>query len=200
MLKGYLTNEPEIRNFKINSDDSSWDLFVCLCTFFPNIKSLLKLQSPSQKKKRWKEKQAVLFCTFAKNILFTDLGIPFSEFLEHVGVGLLVLFVMFLNLALAYGNLSTSCPIGGVDLQHLLKVCHGQAEFITKEPRFPSAVQSLLVVLVELHHLTRQHQTQGGGVTLWCTAKRKRSETASGSRKLTLLQFSTTCVSSFIRR
>lgn len=178
---------------------------MCLCTFFPNIKSLLKLQSPSRKKKRWKEKQAVLFYTFAKNILFTDLGIPFSEFLEHVGVGLLVLFVMFLNLALAYGNLSTSCPIGGVDLQHLLKVCHGHAEFITKEPRFPSAVQSLLVVLVELHHLTRQHQTQGGGggqsvwVRRW-TEWRSMGETASGSRKLTLLQFSTTCVSSFIRR
>lgn len=147
--------------------------------FLSRHQIIAKTSIPLTEKTRWKEKQAVLFCTFAKNILFTDLGIPFSEFLEHVGVGPLVLFVMFLNLALAYGNLSTSCPIGGVDLQHLLKVCHGQAEFITKEPRFPSAVQSLLVVLVELHHLTRQHQTQaGGGVTLGIRRSGKGGEAA----------------------
>lgn len=149
--------------------------------FLSRHQIIAKTSIPLTEKTRWKEKQAVLFCTFAKNILFTDLGIPFSEFLEHVGVGPLVLFVMFLNLALAYGNLSTSCPIGGVDLQHLLKVCHGQAEFITKEPRFPSAVQSLLVVLVELHHLTRQHQTQRGAVGHFgCTAKRKRRGSGGG--------------------
>lgn len=157
-----LTNEPQIRVFIINSDDSSWQLFVCFSWSFSDIKSLLNFKPPDRKKKRWKGKQAVLLCTFAKNILFTDLGIPFSEFLEHVGVGPLVLFVMFLNLALAYGNLSTSRPIGGVDLQHLLKVCHGQAELITEETRFPSAVQSLLVVLVQLNHLARVHGTQKG--------------------------------------
>lgn len=161
--KSGLAREAKIRVFIINSDGSSWKLFVCFSWFFSDIKSLLNFKPTRREKKRWKEKQAVLLCTFAKNILFTDLGIPFSEFLEHVGVGPLVLFMMFLNLALAYGNLSTSCPIGGVDLQHLLKVCHGQAELITKETRFPSAVQSLLVVLVELNHLTREHRTQGGG-------------------------------------
>lgn len=172
---------------------------MCFSWFLSNIKSLLNFKP--QGKKRWKEKQDVLLCTFAKNFLFTDLGIPFSEFLEHVGVGPLVLFMMFLNLALAYGNLSTSRPIGGVDLQHLLKVCHGQAELITKETRFPSAVQSLLVVLVQLDHLTREHRTQGGGVT---SAKwRREAKWRLGVKQLwqlTLLQFSTTCVSSFIRR
>lgn len=146
---------------------------------------IAKLQTTSQeqkkKKKKRKEKQAVLLCTLAKNILFTDLGIPFSELLEHVGVGPLVLFVMFLNLALAYGNLSTSRPVGGVDLQHLLKVCHGQAELVTQETRFRPAVQSLLVVLVELDHLTREHGTQAGrrGVT---SAKRRPGRSRASSR------------------
>lgn len=43
--------------------------------------------------------------------LSTDLGVPFCKFLEHVSIGLFVLFVMFLNLALTNGNLSTSCSI-----------------------------------------------------------------------------------------
>lgn len=93
----------------------------------------------------------------------TDLGILFCKFLEHVGVNPLILFVMFLNLILANGNLSASCPVRGVYLQHLLKVCHGQTELIPKETSFPAAVQSLLIVLVQLNNLWHM-QTQSSRV------------------------------------
>lgn len=104
----------------------------------------------------------------AKNGQFTDLGVPLRKFLEHVGVDPLFLLLMFLHLALAAGKLSASSTIQGVDLQDLLKVCHGQAVLVAEKPCFPSAIQSLLVALIELNYLA---QTQAHGETLTCNSR-----------------------------
>lgn len=55
-------------------------------------------------------------CWTIFNPEFTDLGILLRKLLEHVGVDLFVLFMVFLDLVLADDYLSASCLICGVDL------------------------------------------------------------------------------------
>lgn len=131
------------------------------------------------------------------NAYFTDLGVPLSKFLEHVGIDLLFLLLMFLHLALAAGKLNASCTIQGVDFQDLLKVFDSQAVVIAEKPCFPSTIQSLLVAHIMLNYLAQtntgtwkninmQQQiniARGRGVVLISTVIRVT--------QLTLLQLST---------
>ena len=101
-----------------------------------------------------KENGVKLFYTlFIHPMEFTDFFIVFREFLEHVGVDLLVPLLVFPDLVLADGNLSPGRPIQRVDLQHLAEVGHGQTELVTAETGLAPAIQRLLVRRVELNHL-----------------------------------------------
>ena len=88
----------------------------------------------------------------------TDLDVTLSELLEHVGIYLLVLFVVFPDIALTDGYLIACRPVGGVDLQHQFKVRHGQAELITEETSLPTPVQSLLILPIQFDHLRDTHR------------------------------------------
>lgn len=87
----------------------------------------------------------------------TDLDVMFSKLLEHVGIDLLVPFMVFPDFALTDRDLTVCRPVGGVDLQHQFKVRHGQAELVTEETSLPTPVQSLLILLIQLYHLGDTH-------------------------------------------
>lgn len=84
--------------------------------------------------------------------------VSLGELLEHVGVRLLVLLVVLPDSALADADLSSSRSVGRIHLKHLLEICHGQTELVTEQTGFSTAIQSLLVVLIQLDHLNRHNQ------------------------------------------
>lgn len=165
--------------------------------FYPSVNRVFLIKT------RERMRGPVESLNLAKNEL-TNLGVPICKFLKHVGVSPLILFVMFLNLILANSNLSTSCSVWGISVQNVLKVCHGQTELIAMETSLPAAVQSLLIVLIQLNNLSHRHAATGltqiqsilGHNYSWI----QWNGPISGSSKITLLQFSTACENSFIRR